>query len=108
MNYFLIYSDHVVGYRFIPRDVQQTDIEVLWMLRGDAQAGTDYDREELVWLWDVTSQDDERIIRHNQAGVNSHFFKPGPLADMEWAINDFYAFYKHMLLRHAPDDRNGP
>ena len=108
LNYFLIYSDHVVGYRFIPRDVQQTDIEVLWMLRGDAQAGTDYDREELVWLWDVTSQDDERIIRHNQAGVNSHFFKPGPLADMEWAINDFYAFYKHMLLRHAPDDRNGP
>ncbi|MEP2028074.1 MAG: aromatic ring-hydroxylating dioxygenase subunit alpha [Paracoccaceae bacterium] len=103
LNYFLVYSDHVVGYRFIPRDVQQTDIQVVWMVRGDAKAGEDYDPDELTWLWHVTSQDDERIIRHNQAGVNSHFFQPGPLADMEWAINDFYAFYKNMIVGMADE-----
>lgn len=97
LNYFLIYSDHMVGYRFVPRDVQQTDIQVVWMVRGDAREGHEYEPEELSWLWHVTSQDDERIIRHNQAGVNSHFFKPGPLAEMEWAINDFYDFYKGRL-----------
>ena len=97
LNYFLIYSDHVVGYRFVPRTVQETDIQVVWMVRKDAEEGRDYTPEDLTWLWHVTSQDDERIIRHNQSGVNSHFFQPGPLADMEWAINDFYAFYKAMI-----------
>lgn len=97
LNYLLIYSDHVVGYRFVPRSVQETDIQVVWMVRKNAEEGRDYDTEELTWLWHVTSQDDERIIRHNQAGVNSHFFRPGPLAEMEWAINDFYEFYKGMV-----------
>jgi len=101
LNYMLVYSDHVVGYRFIPRGVQETDIQVVWMLRADAQEGRDYDPEELIWLWHVTSQDDERIIRHNQAGVNSHFYQPGPLAEMEWAIADFHVFYKSML-ENAP------
>lgn len=105
LNYFLIYSDHTIGYRFIPRDVQQTDIEVVWMVRSDAEEGTDYDTGQLSWLWHVTSQDDERIIRHNQSGVNSNFFEPGPLAEMEWAINDFYAFYKGMLTKPVAGKR---
>ena len=96
LNYLLVYSDHVVGYRFVPRSVQETDIQVVWMVRRDAEEGRDYQVDDLTWLWHVTSQDDERIIRHNQSGVNSHFFRPGPLADMEWAINDFYDFYKKM------------
>ncbi|WP_299846947.1 aromatic ring-hydroxylating dioxygenase subunit alpha [uncultured Roseovarius sp.] len=96
LNYLLIYSDHVVGYRFVPRGVQETDIQVVWMVRKDAQEGQDFQIEDLTWLWHVTSQDDERIIRHNQSGVNSHFFQPGPLAEMEWAINDFYECYKTM------------
>ena len=99
LNYLLVYSDHVVGYRFVPRDVQQTDIQVVWMVRKDAEEGRDFDKEALTWLWHVTSQDDERIIRHNQAGVNSNFFAPGPLAQMEWAINDFYDFYKAMISK---------
>ncbi|MEB8386434.1 aromatic ring-hydroxylating dioxygenase subunit alpha [Rhodobacteraceae bacterium KMM 6894] len=99
LNYLLVYSDHVVGYRFIPRDVQNTDIEVVWMVRKDAEEGRDYSKEDVTWLWHVTSQDDERIIRHNQAGVNSNFFVPGPLAEMEWAINDFYEFYKTMIAK---------
>ncbi|MEM6481891.1 MAG: aromatic ring-hydroxylating dioxygenase subunit alpha [Pseudomonadota bacterium] len=96
LNNLLIYSDHAVGYRFVPRDVQQTDIEVVWMVRGDAVEGVDYNPDDLTWLWHVTSLDDERIIRYNQAGVNSHLFRPGPLAEMEWAISDFYDFYRIM------------
>ena len=33
LNNFLSYSDHVIGYRFIPRSLQLTDIEVIWMVR---------------------------------------------------------------------------
>jgi len=97
LNNFLIYSDHVVGYRFLPRGLQETEIQVVWMVRGDAVEGNDYARDDLTWLWHVTSLDDERIIRHNQAGVNSHFFRPGPLADMEWGISTFYDGYLAMM-----------
>ena len=93
VNNLLIYSDHVVGYRFVPRSVQETDIQVVWYVREDAEAGRDYDHAALTWLWHVTSLDDERIIRVNQEGVNSHYFEPGPLSQMEWGIREFYASY---------------
>lgn len=97
LNNFLIYSDHAVGYRFVPRGLQETDIEVLWLVRGDAEEPKDYSTPDLTWLWHVTSLDDERIIRHNQEGVNSYHFRPGPLADMEWGINGFYETYLKMI-----------
>ena len=93
LSYFLAYSDHVVGYQFLPRSALQTDIVVTWMVRGDAVESVDYDVECLTWLWDVTSKDDERIIRHNQDGVNSIRYQPGPLSEMEDAISDFLAWY---------------
>lgn len=97
LNFFLAYSDHVVGYRFIPGDVQQTDIQTVWMVRDDATEGRDYQLEELSWLWHVTTLDDERIIRHNQAGVNSAHYRPGPLSTMEWGIADFHHNYLALL-----------
>ena len=97
LNNFLVYADHVVGYRFIPRGLQETDIEVIWLVRGDAEEPKDYATQDLTWLWHVTSLDDERIIRHNQEGVNSYHFRPGPLADMEWGIRGFYKSYLEMI-----------
>ncbi len=97
LNNFLIYSDHLVAYRFLPRDLQSTDIQTIWMVRGDAVEGRDYHLAPLTWLWHVTTEDDERIIRHNQEGVNSHHYRPGPLSDMEQAISDFYRGYFGMI-----------
>ena len=93
LNNFLAYSDYVVGYRFIPMSLQETNIEVVWFVRADANEGVDYNIEDLTWLWHVTSLDDERIIRVNQEGVNSHYFQPGPLSEMEWGIRAFYQGY---------------
>ena len=93
LNNFLIYSDHMVGYRFIPRELQKTDMEIVWFVKADAIEDVHYDKTELTWLWDVTSKDDERIIRLNQKGVNSYFYSPGPLSKMEWGIRAFYAEY---------------
>lgn len=99
LNNFLIYADHLVGYRFVPRSLQETDIQIIWMVRSDAREGEDYNIDDLTWLWHVTSLDDERIIRHNQEGVNSQFFRPGPLAEMEWGIRTFYEGYLAMMGR---------
>ena len=97
LNNFLCYSDHVIGYRFIPRSIQLTDIEVIWMVRSDAEEGLDYNLQDLTWLWHCTSQDDERIIGLNQKGVNSDHYVPGPLSNMEWGIKAFHAGYLKKL-----------
>jgi phenylpropionate dioxygenase-like ring-hydroxylating dioxygenase large terminal subunit len=80
---FLAYPDHGLIYRFIPRTVHGTDMEVIWLVRDDARSGVDYDLERLTWLWKVTSAADKRIIELNQQGINSRYYEPGPYTPME-------------------------
>ena len=82
-SHFLAYSDHVVAYVFTPVDGRNCQCELYWLVRGDAIEGKDYELEELMWLWDVTTCADERIIVNNWKGVNSKYYKPGPLSGME-------------------------
>ena len=58
-------------------------MEVIWLVRGDAVEGRDYDLAALTWLWRVTSVADKAIIETNQAGVASRFYEPGPFSRME-------------------------
>lgn len=83
LSAFLAYADHGLIYRFIPRDTLDTEMEVIWLVRGDAREGVDYDVERLTWLWDVTSLADKRIIEMNQSGVRSRTYRPGPFSLME-------------------------
>ncbi|MGA2950802.1 MAG: aromatic ring-hydroxylating dioxygenase subunit alpha [Caulobacteraceae bacterium] len=83
LSAFLAYADHGVVYRFIPRDVLDTEMEVLWLVDAAAREGEDYDVEALTWLWEVTSLADKRIIERNQQGVASRFYRPGPFSLME-------------------------
>jgi phenylpropionate dioxygenase-like ring-hydroxylating dioxygenase large terminal subunit len=80
---FLAYPDHGLIYRFVPRRVDRTDMEVIWLVRADARPGVDYDPERLTWLWTVTSVADKRIIELNQQGITSRYYEPGPYAPME-------------------------
>ncbi len=48
-----------------------------------AEEGKDYKLDDLIWLWDITTIADKRIIEDNQQGVNSRFYEPGPLTAME-------------------------
>ncbi len=82
-SFLLAYSDHVVAYVFVPVDATHCRCDIYWLVRGDAEAGTDYAVEELTWLWDVTTQADERIIVNNWQGVQSRFYRPGPFSAME-------------------------
>jgi len=91
LNPMLVYSDHAVIYRFIPVDKDTSIQDVIWLVREDAVEGRDYDRERLVWLWDVTTQSDKLIIEKNQEGIRSRYYEPGPFAPMEsytqWFVN---------------------
>jgi len=83
LSAFLAYPDYGVAYRFVPRGVMSTEIEIAWLVRADAEEGRDYTLGRLTWLWDVTSLADKTIIERNQAGVRSRAYRPGPYSLME-------------------------
>jgi Rieske 2Fe-2S family protein len=83
LSAFLAYADHGIAYRFIPRGVLETEMEVIWLVDREAREGADYDLAALTWLWDVTTLADKRIIERNQAGVLSRFYESGPFSLME-------------------------
>jgi Rieske 2Fe-2S family protein len=100
-SFFLAYSDHVVGYVFTPVDARTCQCEIYWLVRGDAVEGKDYDRDALMWLWDVTMRADETIIVNNWKGVNSKYYKPGRFSDMEEPEQRFIDWVLQEL-RRAP------
>lgn len=101
LSFFLAYSDHVVGYVFTPVDQTHCKCEIYWMVRNDAVEGKDYDPEELVWLWDVTTYADEEIIVNNWKGVQSRYYRPGPFSGMERLESRWVNWVLHEL-RRAP------
>lgn len=91
--YALAYCDHVVLYSFKPLAIGRCDCEITWLVRGDAVEGRDYDLDRLIWLWDVTTRADKGIIEHNQAGVRSRRFEPGPFSTFERATQRWVKWY---------------
>ncbi|WP_083098471.1 aromatic ring-hydroxylating oxygenase subunit alpha [Pseudophaeobacter leonis] len=101
LNPMLIYCDHMVIYRFIPVDKDNSIQEILWLVREDAVEGEDYDLDRLVWLWDVTTKSDKTIIEKNQEGVNSRYYEPGPFVEMETYTKRFVDSYLQSLGKHT-------
>jgi phenylpropionate dioxygenase-like ring-hydroxylating dioxygenase large terminal subunit len=100
-SFFLAYPDHGVIYRFWPSGIDRCGMELIWLVRGDAEPGRDYDPERLTWLWRITTEADKRIIEHTARGVASAFFEPGPLAPMEANEARYLDWYLGELARHA-------
>jgi Rieske 2Fe-2S family protein len=101
LSAFLAYPDHGLIYRFIPREVLRTEMEVIWLVRADAEEGRDYEPEALTWLWDVTSVADKTIIERNQQGVLSRAYRPGPFSLMEPGARQYVERYVGEMTRLA-------
>ncbi len=82
-SFLVCYPDHGMIYRFVPKTAESCEMELIWLVRGDAEEGRDYDLDRLTWLWKVTTEEDKAIIEHTARGVRSHYFVPGPIAPME-------------------------
>lgn len=97
ISFFLIYDDHMVGYRFMPLSIGKCVCDLFWFVHEAAEEGNDYDLKELTWLWDVTTQADKEIVANNQKGINSHFYSPGKLSEMEGCQQHFVNWYLKVL-----------
>ena len=101
-SFFLIYSDHMMSFRFLPTGLQSCRCDISWLVREDAIEGKDYDLDALTWLWDVTTKADKTIILDNQAGINSRFYTPGPFSDMEQWTRGFIDWYVSQMRSVDP------
>jgi Rieske 2Fe-2S family protein len=99
LSYFLIYDDHMLAYRFLPVSADECICDVSWFVNESAVQGQDYQLEQLTWLWDVTTQADKTIIRNNQKGVDSRFYQPGRLSEMEHFQQSFLNWYMETLAK---------
>lgn len=102
VSFALIYCDHVVTYRFTPRSIDTADCDISWLVHADAVEGRDYDKDELVWLWDHTTHEDKSIIERNQKGVNSRYYVPGPFSMMESHAGMFVEWYLDTMRMQEP------
>jgi len=98
-SFLLAYSDHVVAYVFTPRDHNNSNCEVYWLVRDDAVEGQDYDSDKLTWLWNLTLLADQQIIENNGRGLRSKYYQPGPFSRMERAEQVYVEWLLQELKR---------
>ena len=98
-NSLLMCNDFATTFTFIPKGPLHTDVELMWLVHKDAQEGKDYDLENMTWMWDKTTIADKKIIEDNQKGVLSNKYEPGPLSEMEKALESFKNWYLKRLLQ---------
>jgi Rieske 2Fe-2S family protein len=90
-------NDHAALFKFIPVSPQATRFEIIWLVRGDAVEGRDYDLRRLKWLWDITTTQDKILTENNQRGVSSRAYQPGPYSQLEDTPARFVQWYLQQI-----------
>ena len=92
-TYFAGSCDHLLLNRFTPLAVDRTLQEMLWLVHPDAVEGIDFHRDDLTWMWRVTTDQDLQIIEDNHKGVSSRAYEPGPYSRAEPGCERFIQWY---------------
>ena len=95
-------NDHVTLFRFTPVHAQLTDVELIRLVREDAEEGVDYDLGRLTWLWHETTVADTRIVNDDRKGVNPRRYRPGPYMELEESVGGVTAWYLDPIREPAP------
>jgi Rieske 2Fe-2S family protein len=98
-NHFL--SDHIIHFRVLPLSATQTALKTTWLVHEDAVEGVDYDVETLTQVWRATNEQDATLVTHNQRGVSSKAYAPGPYAPSEFMLTNFTNWYADKLAAYV-------
>ena len=67
-------NDFGIMFSFKPKSLNETEVELIWIVDENAQEGIDYKTEDIAYIWDVTTVADTRIIENNQNGLLSQAY----------------------------------
>ncbi len=99
LSLMLATNDVALLFRFTPRSVDSTHLQILWLVNADAQEGKDYDLNRVKWTWERAGIQDLTVIQNNFLGVKSKAYKPGVHGIMEATVSDFCRWYLANLKR---------
>jgi Rieske 2Fe-2S family protein len=92
-------SDHAITFRVLPLGPQRTQLTTKWLVRSEAVEGVDYDVADLTRVWLATNEQDQRIVRESQLGMNAPSYEPGPYSHLhESGVSQFLDWYCRSLL----------
>jgi Rieske 2Fe-2S family protein len=101
-NHALI--DHGITFRVLPLGPNRTQLTTKWLVHKDAVEGVDYDPAELTHVWRATNEQDRRIVRENQIGIDAPTYEPGPFClPQESGVAQFVDWYT-TLLQHRLEE----
>ena len=87
-------ADHMMAFRVLPKGPTETLVTTKWLVHGDAVEGVDYHVDRLTHVWRETNVQDKVLDEHNQLGINSMAYRPGPYsAQIEMGVRDFVDWY---------------
>lgn len=90
--------DHAVSTRLLPTGLHRTAVRVTWLVHEDAVEGHDYQLQDIMPFWQLTSEQDWELCVQAQKGVNSSRYLPGPLSTYkEYNVDAFLRWYLHQL-----------
>ncbi|CDX14055.1 Rieske (2Fe-2S) iron-sulfur domain [Mesorhizobium plurifarium] len=74
-------NDYLTMFQMIPRNANETDVILTWLVDKDAETSVDVDK--ISWMWDVTTVQDKKITEDNADGIASRAYRPGPYTPLE-------------------------
>jgi Rieske 2Fe-2S family protein len=86
-------SDYMWTMRLTAVSPSRTDIDLTWLVAGDAVEGVDYNIERLTDFWRITGEQDWELCENNFRGVESSHYMPGPYAPVELEVARFVDWY---------------
>ena len=99
--------DYAMTTRLLPVGPGLTDVEVCFLVRGDAVEGVDYDPERVAAVWRATSEQDWELCENNAAGIRSVAYEPGPFSPVtESSVEGFLRWYLDELSGRNPGPRS--
>lgn len=94
-------NDYALMLQFLPAGPQLTEVTLTWLVSPAADQ-TQVDLERMLWLWDVTTQQDKALIERNAAGVRSSAYTPGPYSKVERWSARLVSRYLHEMSGRLP------
>jgi Rieske 2Fe-2S family protein len=89
----IVADDHfAILFQFTPRGALETDVEMIWLVNGEATEDQ-VDIEKMIWGYHATTTQDKIITENNQTGVKSSRYRPGRYSDQEGSVMNFQKWY---------------
>jgi Rieske 2Fe-2S family protein len=100
-----VLADHAISFRVLPLSPTRTALTTKWLVHRDAIEGVDYDISELTRVWLETNEQDRKIVREIQIGMDCPAYEPGPLSTVtEGGVQQFIDWYCARLEQgQSPD-----